>query len=191
MNIKLALATIGVSLLAISAANAQTVIFTPGTPTAVVGEFGPGTIGLSAELAIQGAGTGEIFVSDANLAFGNDTGYTVFSDTLIDLGLLPLKFSNAVDENNVPIDLFSYNGGLQILSYDNTAQSTDVVLTYQLFNQDPFGIDPTTGLFPTPVGTASGTFRIVLPGTVVPEPGTIALLVGMGVAGLAIRRRRK
>jgi len=174
MNLKLALATLGVSVLAVSAAHAQVSI----DPTSLVfSSLGGGIFTLDGTITLtpppQPQNPRTFFVSDPNVTYSNGADYTE-TYPLFDLGLLPLVLSD-----NQNVGDFSFNTTLIEITAGPSAGATNGTVRYAFYDTDP-----TVGQ-PTPLGFATANFSIV------PEPGTIALLVGMGVAGLAIRRRRK
>lgn len=190
MKLKMALATLGLSLVAVSAFAQGTPLVTltiePNAPLPAA----PGIADISGTFNYDFLGNPNgpvVFLLPLNYSLTNGTGYTAPSAAqgglfpLIELNLLPIVLGPSFPPNNQ-----SFFGPVLALAYDGTAGITGGTVNYELFDVDPFGADPAPA-----IGLVSGDFRLVPPGAVVPEPGTVALLVGMGVAGLAIRRRRK
>lgn len=178
MNLKLALATIGVSILGVTSAFAQGV---PGLSIVIdpQNESTPGILDYNANFTYTGAGS--IFVVPNGLAsFAPSAGYTEDATGLL-LGLYPLQLGDL----GGGIVTGTINEIVFALNYDGTAQNATGEYGFNIYSADPF--DPNT---PAPT-LVTAPFAARVPGAAVPEPGTVALLVGMGVAGVAIRRRRK
>lgn len=194
MKLKMALATLGLSLVAVSAfAQSPLVTLTiePNAPLTAAPGFAVVSGTFEYDFVANPAGPVVYLLPSNNPATGlynltNGTGYSAPSAAdggltpLLDLNLLPIVLGPSLPNNS------SFFGPLLQLAYDGTAGTTSGTVFYDLFNTDPFGSNPTDA-----IATIPGEFRLVPPGTVVPEPGTIALIVGMGVAGLTLRRRRK
>lgn len=188
MKLKMALATLGLSLVAVSAFAQSPLVTLTIEPNAVL-PAAPGIADISGTFVydfVNNPNGPVVFLLPNNYSLTNGTGYSAPSAAdgglfpLLDLGLLPVVLGPSVPNNS------AFFGPVLSLAYDATAGITGGTVNYDLFLTDPFGANPTER-----VDTVSGDFRLVPGGTPVPEPGTVALLVGMGVAGLAIRRRRK
>jgi len=181
MNLKLALATIGVSILSATSAFAQsypglTIAFDPQQ------ENVPGILDYNANFTYNNAlgGLATIFVVPNGLASLSPGGGYTDDATGIALGLYPLTLGDlggGVTTGTINEVVFSLN-------FDGTAVDAAGTYDFFVYDGDPFA----NGQI---IATVPAGFLADVPGVVVPEPGTIALLVGMGVAGLAIRRRRK
>ena len=192
MNLKMALATLGLSVVAASAAFAQVPppVTLVADPTNYPLVAAPGIVDILGTFTYTGPVNGApVFAAPSQQAAGafilsNGTGYGdptpaqggVFP--LLNAGFIPLVLSG-----NAATGFQSFNGPILSQTFTAAASFTTGQVFYDIFDSDPFGANPVL------LGTVSARFTI---GTApVPEPGTVALLVGMGVAGLALRRRRK
>ena len=72
-------------------------------------------------------------------------------------------------------------------------------IAYGLFNMNAIGTTPVTGFTVSPNPLQTGTVQMNFTGAsfavsataAVPEPGSVALLVGAGIGGVMLRRRKK
>jgi hypothetical protein len=174
MKLKLAIATLGLSLLSVSA-------FAQGGVSIVIGaqqNNAPGILDYNADFSYTGAGS--VFIVPNGLAaLTPGTGYTDTA-TGLSLGLFPLQLGDLGGGNVTG----TINELVFSLNYDNTAVDATGVYDFFVYDGDPFGNGQV-------IGTVSAPFAANIGRNAVPEPGTVALLVGMGVAGIAVRRRRK
>jgi hypothetical protein len=185
MKLKMALATLGLSLMA-TAAFAQGVPVTlVADPTTYTLGAAPGIVDITGIFTYTGATTGgDVFAVPQGFNLANGAGYSDPGPAnggffpLIDLGLVPLQLGPSSGTGAFQ----SFSGPILSLAFDGTAGATTGTVTYDIFNGDPFAGG-------TDIGDVTASFTI---GAVVPEPGTVALLVGGLVGGsVMLRRRRK
>lgn len=178
----------------------------------VNGSTGLGSVTVASGAILGGNGTiGGNVAMNGNLNPGNSPGLLTFEGdlTLGGTAITTMQLAAAggvkgTDFDNISVNsIFTYGGDLLIASFGGF--SLDTIGTYDLFDAGSFA-----GNFATvTVGTASLTFDSgvwtgdngvsnytytnstgVLEITAIPEPGT-ALLLGLGLAGIALLRSRK
>ena len=183
MKLKMALATLGLSILGATSALAQ--VSFPGLTVAIDTQQlnTPGILDYNASFVYDPTAIGaspNIFVVPNGIAnISPLAGYTLPEDTPgLDLGIYPLQLGTGNGIFGADELTFS-------LRFDNTAQNALGSYSFNVYTGDPF--DPAT---PDPT-LVSAPFAANVRPTNVPEPGTVALLVGMGIAGVTLRRRRK